>query len=365
MRDWRTFSEEESREFVVLADAAGGIRMVDGRAAKRLGLAAGMRLETLSPPGSGAALRALLARACRECVRDWELPLRVDGREVTYSFRGCPDGTGGAMLLGSSIPEDYGQALREVQGAMEEIVALNRELSLKRHELQERSELVAVASHEIRSPLSSLGYLVERVLAELKRTGLSRLAERIEEAKRQLGRLTDLVDQLLDVSRLESGRLEIRRQDCDLARLVREVVGRFRLEAERAGCELLLCTGAALVGQFDPARLEQVLANLLSNALKYGAGKPVRISLVERGDSVQLSVQDEGVGLARADQDRVFRRFERASAQRFGGVGLGLFVVSELVKAHRGSISVESEPGKGATFTVTLARRADSAGAGA
>ncbi|WP_395813359.1 sensor histidine kinase [Archangium minus] len=178
---------------------------------------------------------------------------------------------------------------------------------------------------------------------------------RLTGMERGVGRLSVLVDELLDVSRITSGRLVLHLEDVDLAELVREVVERIRPEAERVGCELRLQVPGPVVSRWDRLRLEQVLSNLLSNALKYGAGYPVEVALRVSGTQVLLQVRDEGIGIDPALQERIFERFERAVSDRhYGGLGMGLWITREIVTALGGSIQVESAPGRGATFTVTL-----------
>jgi signal transduction histidine kinase len=167
--------------------------------------------------------------------------------------------------------------------------------------------------------------------------------------------LTDLVNDLLDVTRLSVGQLRIQREPVDLAALVREVVARFQSQAERAGCSLLLEVDGPVVGQWDRLRLEQVVSNLLSNAIKYGAGHPVSIRVQAVETRARLVVRDEGIGIEPHALPLIFRKFERAVSERhYGGLGLGLYVTHQVLQALGGTISAESTPGQGATFTVEL-----------
>jgi len=136
---------------------------------------------------------------------------------------------------------------------------------------------------------------------------------------------------------------------------VREVVERWRDEASRAGCQLHVDAPAPVRGRWDPLRIDQVIENLLGNAIKYAPGKPVRISVAARGDLAELCVSDDGPGIPPGAEARIFRRFERATDVRnYGGLGLGLYIVREIVEAHGGTISVDTAAGKGATFRVAL-----------
>jgi len=141
-----------------------------------------------------------------------------------------------------------------------------------------------------------------------------------------------------------------------LCALVKEVVERVRPQIQQARCEILIADCQPIIGQWDRYRIEQVFINLLSNALKYGPGRPIRIDLKVENSKVHLTVQDQGEGIAKVDQARIFQQFERAvsGTSKITGLGLGLYIVRRIVEAHDGSIDVESELGHGATFTVTL-----------
>ncbi|QRK10735.1 GAF domain-containing protein [Archangium violaceum] len=226
-----------------------------------------------------------------------------------------------------------------------------------RKAIELREGFLQVAAHELRTPVTSLKLNAQVLLncARREEAWSERLMARLTGMERGVGRLGVLVDELLDVSRITSGRLVLHPEEMDLAELVREVVGRIRPEADRSGCELRLQVPGPVVSWWDRLRLEQVLSNLLSNALKYGAGHPVEVSLHVSGMRVLLQVRDEGIGIAPTQQERIFERFERAVSDRnYGGLGMGLWISREIVTALGGSIRVESTPGQGATFTVEL-----------
>lgn len=224
-----------------------------------------------------------------------------------------------------------------------------------------REEFLSIASHELRTPLSALELLVQSIQIQLGKEPLDlpRMIAKTAVARRQVDRLARLISEMLDVSRIEAGRLELDLQDVDLGELAREIVGRFAGELERAGNSIELDVAEGLVGFWDRDRLDQVVTNLVHNAIKYGIGKPIRISSRPQGEGADaaatLAVKDHGIGIPAEDQRRIFGRFERAvSSRAYGGMGVGLFIVDRILKAHGGTIEVASEPGAGATFSVTL-----------
>ena len=225
------------------------------------------------------------------------------------------------------------------------------EASVKMHE-----EFLSVASHELRNPLTPIALTLETLEREVcSDVPGERLREHTQVVRRQFRKFTELVTGLLDVTRISAGKLTLERRQLNVAELIREVVLRHEPEAAASGCTLYTDVPEQLQGEFDPMRLEQIATNLLSNALKYGAGHPVRISLSESARNIQIVVDDEGIGIDAKDLPRLFGRFERASTdQGFSGLGLGLYITRQIVEAHGGLIRVESAPGKGSRFEVEL-----------
>ncbi|MBA3463284.1 MAG: GAF domain-containing protein [Deltaproteobacteria bacterium] len=217
-----------------------------------------------------------------------------------------------------------------------------------------RDEFLLVAGHELRTPLAAM-MLHHQVLVALPLdTPISKVHDRGAKLVKQGERLSRLIDELLDVSRITAGKLTLERRELDLEDLVRDVCTRTAETAERAGSTINLDL-AHVAGSWDRERLDQVITNLLSNAIKYGKGSPIEVKLSRQGDTAVLAVSDRGIGISPEDQTRVFQRFERAvSPRKFGGLGLGLWIVRQLVVAHGGTITVESALGVGSTFTVTL-----------
>jgi signal transduction histidine kinase len=202
----------------------------------------------------------------------------------------------------------------------------------------------------------------EAVTDSIEPLSRERVTRMVEGAEQQLRKLAVLVDDLLDVARLTAGQLLMSWEDMDLAEVAREVAARFAQQAERVGCELEVAADVPVMGRWDRLRLEQVMTNLLSNALKYGVGHPVHVRTEAGTEWALLEVRDEGIGIEPEHLARIFGKFERAvSGRHYGGLGLGLYITNQMVEAMEGHIQVESQPGRGATFRVELPRRPEHA----
>jgi signal transduction histidine kinase len=223
-----------------------------------------------------------------------------------------------------------------------------------------RDDFLHVAGHELKTPLAALLLQLDGMLRQAQRGQFAAqpelLRERLVKTRTQAQRLERLVGELLDVSRLSSGQLVLELEEVDLAGLAREVTERLGEQAQRAGCALTVSgPEAPVVGRWDRLRVDQVLTNLLANAFKYGVGKPIELRLERVGPAARVVVRDHGIGIAAADQARIFERFERAvSDSHYGGLGLGLWICRQIVEALGGTIAVESALGQGSTFVVML-----------
>lgn len=221
-----------------------------------------------------------------------------------------------------------------------------------------RDEFLSVASHELRTPITTLKLHVQTALLMRDRgaeTISPAFAAKLEGINKQVNRLTQLIDELLDVTRMTNKKLRYEFDEMDLAEVAREIVGRFAEEAKRANITLSLNAPASIRGNWDKLRIEQVIGNLLSNALRHGGGMPVEVSLSADADTATIIVHDQGPGISPGEQAKIFERFEQGMlSHKVGGLGLGLYIVRQIVDAHNGSVHVESEPGRGSSFIVRL-----------
>ncbi|QSQ12454.1 PAS domain-containing sensor histidine kinase [Myxococcus landrumensis] len=296
------------------------------------------------------------------------------GVERTRVFRASyhPVRRGGEVIAACLYVEDLTERRRvEAQrdaGAARERAVREQALRETQEAVRARDEFLSVAAHELRTPLTSmrlhLQLLLRQVVGAQPVLG-QELAPRSQVLERQLSRLGSLVNTLLDVSRLAAGKLSLEPRELDLVQVVRQMVDAFSEEFARAGCELTVHVSGSLPGQWDPLRVEQVLVNLLSNAAKYGAGRPVEVSLVGEGTMAVLAVKDHGIGISEDGMARLFGKFERAVSERhYGGLGLGLYITRQIVEAMGGSITVRSAQGQGSTFILRLPTQPRVPGAG-
>jgi len=265
-------------------------------------------------------------------------------------------------------------ALRDPAGELRGFAKVTRDVTERRRADDERvrlaraqeatkarDEFLAIVSHELRTPITSLGLQAELLLKMGERSLgdvlVSNAQARFRAIHRQTVRLAHLVRALLDITHITAGRLALHPEPLDLAAVVREAMARWQEDLSRAHCALELRIGESIPGRWDRQRIEQIIDNLVANAMKFGAGKPVEVTLEADGASAHLVVSDHGIGITPEDQRRIFERFERAvPAKHYGGFGLGLWTVRNIVEAHGGEISVSSEPGRGSRFEVTLPR---------
>lgn len=228
--------------------------------------------------------------------------------------------------------------------------------------IQARDEFLAIASHELRTPLTSMLLRVQGELRKLHKNPSHTPARAEVEAwlssfNHQTVRLAQLVTEMLDISQMSSESVRLAPELIDLGDVVRQATVELAEDARKKGSALELEVPSGIAGRWDRVRIGQIVGALLSNAIKYGGGKPIAVSVEAVGDRAQIAVSDHGIGIEREHIARIFERFERqASARNYGGFGLGLWRARQLVEASGGTIAVTSEPGSGATFRVILPR---------
>jgi signal transduction histidine kinase len=241
-------------------------------------------------------------------------------------------------------------------------LALKRDEEALRAALGMRDEFLSIASHELRTPLAALSLQVEGLARALSKRNHGsedspRELYRARRAVAHVERLASIVDNLFDVSQITAGRLQLSRELVDLAEAARAVVSALSEQAARAGCSVSLCAEAPVTGHWDRFRIEQVITNLLTNAFKYGAGKPVVVSVEATETLARLRVRDQGSGIAPEAIERIFERFERfASGHHQKSLGVGLYIARQVIDAHCGIVRVEQTSASGTTFLVELPR---------
>jgi signal transduction histidine kinase len=254
----------------------------------------------------------------------------------------------------STLIEQQARALHEAQAKAHE-----RELA------RTREEFFAVALHELRTPLTSMGLQLHGLKRWLQRSPEplppSSMLEKLAEVEAGMGRLNRLSDYLLDLSRMREGRVALERSTVDLLEVVRGVVERTKVDQGEPARALTVTGDGPVFGWWDPVRLQQIATNLVGNAVKYAGDKPIEVTVTADPQAATLCVRDEGMGITPEDQAQLFHRFFRGRGAEAGGFGLGLWIVQQLVSLHDGAVSVQSELGKGSTFTVTLPRNAEPA----
>jgi len=319
---------------------------------------AGKPIREALPEATGLGMFEVLDEVFRTGKTFW-------GIEVPIHFGGGD----GAGTDGSYFTFVY-QAIREPNGDVDGIVVFAVDVTehvLIRRKIEEsiqtRDTFFAAAAHELRNPINALQLQLLSIMRAAERGDtalpLDWVRGRVGKAAHQVSRLVRLIDNLLDVSRIASGRLHLDLEPVDLAAVVTEVIDRLE-SAEQAQ---IVRVSEPTVGQWDRLRLDQILTNLVSNAVKYGEGRPIQITVKTDGRDALLEVSDQGIGIAPEHQERIFERFERVVAdRRYAGFGLGLWITSRIVEEFGGSLSVRSEPGSGSTFIVRLPKEPTSKG---
>lgn len=246
---------------------------------------------------------------------------------------------------------------KEQQVLLEKLQTTQGELQTA---IRMRDDFMSLVAHELRTPLNTL--FLETQLRKVKlNRGLGAIFDvpylqaMVTRDERQIQGMVRLIDDMLDISRIRSNRLSIRPRQVELSALLTRVVDNLSTQAAAAGSTVTLHAEQPVTGFWDEYRIEQVVVNLLTNALRYGNGKPVAINMTPQSEGVRIVVRDQGMGISASDHQRIFEQFERVvDNDSSGGLGLGLYITRQLVEAHGGTIGVQSRQGEGAVFTVTL-----------
>lgn len=270
----------------------------------------------------------------------------------------------GGLFLGHEDPDAFSDQAERISEGLSSQAAIALDNARLYRSVQEsvraRDEFLSIASHELKTPLTSLklqtqvrGVMLSR--KEMNFFNEERLKKMVETDTRQLDRLIRLVDDMLDISRARTGKLPLRPEPLCLGKLVQEIVERHASQIQDKKVSVKTEIHEEIIGNWDSFRIEQVITNLLTNALKYGRQLPVTIVVRRSGKEALVEVSDQGIGILPESRERIFERFERAiSANEISGLGLGLFIARQIVEMHHGSIEVQSELGKGSKFTVRL-----------
>jgi len=324
-----------------------------------------------------------LAEVMRSTERTKQIPIvfvSAAGRELNYAFKGYESGAvdfmqkpldAHAVRSKVSVFVDLYRGRKRLARQLEALERSRREQEVLLDELRStqaeledavrmRDDFMSIVSHELKTPLNTLILEVQLRKLQLSRNNFTafseeRLRNMVDKDERQIQSLIRLIDDMLDVSRIRTGRLSIRPSRTDLSQLVGNVVESFAAQMEACGCELRLERNEPIAGVWDAFRIEQVLANLLTNAMRYGAGKPVQVSVTSCTEGACIEVRDHGIGISPKSLERIFCQFERAEgSEGSAGLGLGLFIADQIVRAHNGRIQVQSEEGQGSLFRVLL-----------
>ncbi len=290
-----------------------------------------------------------------------------EGREMELSIPD-QDGIVKERLLNVSY-----HPFREVDGTVKGVLCFHQDVtdqvrSRKRIEeyarelqssVQSRDEFLSIASHELKTPVTSLKLQLQMVKRRLPQNGSNnKLEDGINLSLKQIDRLTELIENLLDVAKIQSGKMNFDFHEVNVKALMEEVIERLHDSALMTHSPIRLDAPENLIAKWDRSRMDQVMINLLTNAIKYAPGKPILVKVTSTVREIQISVADSGPGIMPEQLDKMFERFERVGASRnISGLGLGLFIVKQIVQGHDGDIKVQSELGKGTEFCIRIPKR--------
>lgn len=324
-----------------------------------------------------------LAEMMRGTDRTKNIPIvfvSAAGRELNYAFKGYESGAVDFLHKPLDIHavkskvnvfvdlyrqrkamklqvEALEQSRREQEQLLAKLQVTQNELE---HAVRMRDDFMSIVSHEVRTPLN--GLILETQLRKLHLAKdnaaaftMEKLRAMVDRDERQIQSLIRLIEDMLDVSRIRTGKLSIRTSAFDLAELVSNLLESFSAQIAAAESSVTFKADEPVIGVWDEFRIEQVIANLLTNALRYGARKPIKVRVYAKDGEARVEVHDQGIGISAENQQRIFQQFERVAANHaVHGLGLGLFISDQIVAAHGGRIVVESAEGEGSMFRVCL-----------
>ncbi|RIJ13240.1 hybrid sensor histidine kinase/response regulator [Pseudomonas sp. 91RF] len=302
------------------------------------------------------------------------------GRELNYAFKGYESGAVDFLHKPLDIhavkskvnvfvdlyrqSKAMKQQVEALEQSRREQEALLQQLQSTQGELEQavrmRDDFMSIVAHEVRTPLNGLILETQLRKMHLARDNaaaftLDKMHAMVDRDERQIKSLIRLIEDMLDVSRIRTGKLSIRPSRFDLSQLVGNLLQNFAQQIEAAETEVSFTATEPVEGQWDEFRIEQVVSNLLTNALRYGGKSPIQVRVYREGSEARVEVADQGIGISEENQKRIFQQFERVSAKTVvAGLGLGLFISEQIVAAHGGSIVVESKINEGALFRVCL-----------
>lgn len=302
------------------------------------------------------------------------------GRELNYAFKGYESGAVDFLHKPLDIhavkskvnvfvdlyrqSKAMKQQVEALEQSRREQEALLQQLQSTQLELEQavrmRDDFMSIVAHEVRTPLNGLILETQLRKMHLARENaaaftLDKMHAMVDRDERQIKSLIRLIEDMLDVSRIRTGKLSIRPSRFDLSALVRGLLQNFAPQIDAAESSVSLDADEPIEGNWDEFRIEQVISNLLTNALRYGAKSPIAVKVYSENGQARVEVQDQGIGIGEENQKRIFQQFERVTAKHaVAGLGLGLFISEQIVTAHGGTITVESRIGEGALFRVCL-----------
>lgn len=261
------------------------------------------------------------------------------------------------FVRNSTLLKEMNRRERMYQKRVQE---LEKNMQVAEKEILMRDEFLSIASHELKTPLTAVLLQIQLALHNIRNVSLAKfsvqnLLTMLESVEHQTQRLSKMINDLLNISLITTGKIAIEPEKMNLTALVKEAVEKIPTSMNKPDYPIHLTYKAKLVGKWDKVRIEQVVNNLLTNAIKYGNNNPVEVKLHKSDSHAELIIKDHGIGIPEKEQKRVFSRFERGkNSKKRGGLGVGLYISNQIVKAHHGKFAVQSKEGKGSSFTVML-----------